>query len=86
MRNILIDKALLSISLAGLGQLVKKLITLEPQGIFGLNAYLFIFTFSIHSLYAKHVTRLVLVAHHFGLGILVNMLRTLELNGIFDQI
>ena len=39
----LMDEGLLSIILAGCGQLVKMRITLEPLGIFGLNfAYLFI--------------------------------------------
>ena len=39
MRNrlFLLDVALLSISSAGRGQLVKMLITLEPHGIFGTN-------------------------------------------------
>ena len=46
------DEALLSISRAGRGQLVKMLITLEPHGTFGSNlAYLkklFILTLSSH--------------------------------------
>ena len=52
------DVALLSISLAGRGHLVKMLLSLEPHGIFGSNfAYLFILTVSSHC-YAKTVTRL----------------------------
>ena len=35
--HFLMDKALLSISPAGRGELVKIPITLEPQGIFGSN-------------------------------------------------
>ena len=53
----LMDEALLSISPAGSGQLVKILITLESHGIFRSNfAYLFILTLSSH-LY-EMVTRL----------------------------
>ena len=41
------DDALLSISLAGHGQLLKMLITLEPHGVFSLNfAYLYIIRLS----------------------------------------
>ena len=41
------DEALLSISVAGRGQLVKMLITIEPHGIFTLNfAYLYILRLS----------------------------------------
>ena len=42
-------EALLSISPAGRGQLVKILITLEPHGIFGSNfVHLYILTLSSH--------------------------------------
>ena len=34
-KSLFMDEDLLSISLAGYGQLVKMLITLEPHGIFG---------------------------------------------------
>ena len=45
----LMDEAMLSISPASRGQLVKMLITLEPPSIFGSTfAYLFILTLSIH--------------------------------------
>ena len=48
-----VDEASPSISLAGGGQLVKMLITLEPHGIFCSNfAYLYILTLSGHW-YAK---------------------------------
>ena len=41
------DEALLSISLAGHGQLVKMLITIEPHGMFTLKfAYLYILRLS----------------------------------------
>ena len=48
------DEALLSISPAGRGRLLKILITLEPHGIFGIQdkIVLFILTLSSH-LYAK---------------------------------
>ena len=51
------DVALMSISPAGRGQLVKILKTLEPHGIFGSNlAYLYILTLSSH--WYAMVTRL----------------------------
>ena len=39
--SFLMDECLLNISRAGCGQLAKKLITLEPHGIFGSNASFF---------------------------------------------
>ena len=50
MRNMYLkDEALLSIGMAGRGQLVKMLIALEPHGIFGSNwAYFYILTLSSH--------------------------------------
>ena len=57
------DKALLSISQAGPGQLVKVLITLEYHGIFGLKFAYFILTLS-SNWYANRLRGI--AEHHFG--------------------
>ena len=58
MRNSLfMDLALLCISPASRGQLVKMLITLEPHGIFGSNCIL-VYLNIVHSLVCKTETRL----------------------------
>ena len=46
------DKALLGISLASHGQLVKMLITLEPHGIFSFN-FAYLYTLRLFLVYQK---------------------------------
>ena len=78
------DKGLLRIISTGCGQLVKMLITLEPDGIFGSNfAYLFILTFNCPATGMQNgddaMTSIILADR----GLLVKMLITLETHHIF---
>ena len=76
------DKASPSIILAGRALLVKMLITLEPDGIFGSNfVYLCILTLS-STWYAKTVTRL-RRASFWGRALLMKMFKTFVPHGIF---
>ena len=76
------DEASPSIILAGRALLVKMLITLEPDGIFGSNfVYLCFLTLSSHW-YEKRCRGF--TEHHFGRSSsLVKMFITLEPHGIF---
>ena len=68
------DEALLSISLTGCGELMKKLITLEPHFIFGyIFSYYFIFTLSSQNGDKVLADR----------GILMKMVIVIETHGIF---
>ena len=77
------DEALLSINLAGHGQLVKMLIPLEPR-IFGSNfVYLYISTLYNHWICIQNVDEASPSINSASRGLFVKMLITLEPHGIF---
>ena len=78
------DEALLSISPAGRGQLVKMLTTLEPHGIFGSNfAYLYILTFNCPATDMQNGDKASPSISPTGRDFLIKMLIILEPHGIF---